>query len=297
MAAKLSRGSDFLTYDTLPLARGLHKTSCKLEHLAKRYGIHTGQSHRALDDARALAKLFPALSETRIECARKTSLVNLLDHLAVALALSDREAFCTEARKLFEYVPIRALSGHSDCLEWYRAERELCGDPSLPDVDELIDLLGGGRLMERLRTDKSAGERYPEVMLRLRSVIDACADGNLSDQICAFLDRIVLSKDDGVDTPKTRVNLLTLHSTKGLEFSRVYIVGVEDERFIPMPPSGVLNKREVEEARRLLYVGMTRAKDRLVLTRVKSRAGKPTGGHQFLDEMGLVPQLPPIARA
>ncbi|MFN2637456.1 MAG: UvrD-helicase domain-containing protein [Gemmatimonadaceae bacterium] len=297
MAAKLPRGTDFLTYDTLPLARGLHSTSCKLEHLAKRYGIHTGQSHRALDDARALARLFPALSETRIECARKTALVNLLDHLAIVLALSDRDSFCDEARKIFEFVPLRALSGHSECLEWYRTERELCGDASIPDVDELVDLLGGRQLMERLRTDKSADERYPEVMLRLRSLMDTCAEGTLSDQICAFLDRVVLSKDDGVDTPKTRVNLLTLHSTKGLEFSRVYIVGVEDERFIPMPPSGSLNKREVEEARRLLYVGMTRAKDRLVMTRVKSRAGKPTGGHQFLDEMGLVPKFPPIARA
>ena len=47
---------------------------------------------------------------------------------------------------------------------------------------------------------------------------------------------------------------------------------------------------EIEEARRLLYVGMTRTKDRLVLTRVATRGGKPTRGHQFLDEMGLSPQ-------
>jgi superfamily I DNA/RNA helicase len=50
--------------------------------------------------------------------------------------------------------------------------------------------------------------------------------------------------------------------------------------------------KEVEEARRLLYVGMTRTKDRLVLTRVRNRKGKPTGGHQFLDEMGLPPLQP-----
>ena len=46
---------------------------------------------------------------------------------------------------------------------------------------------------------------------------------------------------------------------------------------------------EIEEARRLLYVAMTRTKDRLILTRVETRAGKPTGGHQFIDEMGLTP--------
>jgi DNA helicase-2/ATP-dependent DNA helicase PcrA len=84
------------------------------------------------------------------------------------------------------------------------------------------------------------------------------------------------------------VNLLTLHSTKGLEFSRVYIVGVEDEQFIPMPPSGALSKSEVEEARRLLYVGMTRTKQRLVMTRSRMRGDKTTGGQRFLDEMEVV---------
>jgi superfamily I DNA/RNA helicase len=49
---------------------------------------------------------------------------------------------------------------------------------------------------------------------------------------------------------------------------------------------------EIEEARRLLYVGMTRAKDRLVLSRAGARRGNPTGGHRFLDEMGLVPRMP-----
>ena len=82
----------------------------------------------------------------------------------------------------------------------------------------------------------------------------------------------------------------TLHSTKGLEFSRVYVVGVEDAQLPGRPPSGMESTPgEVEEARRLLYVGMTRAKDRLVLSRVAVRRGTPTGGHRFLDEMGLTP--------
>ena len=46
---------------------------------------------------------------------------------------------------------------------------------------------------------------------------------------------------------------------------------------------------DLEEARRLLYVGMTRAKDRLVLTHVRERGERAGGGHRFLDEMGLVP--------
>ena len=144
--------------------------------------------------------------------------------------------------------------------------------------------------MERLRTEKSADKRYPETMGRLRRLIEACANGELPAQICAFLERAVLSKYDGAEAKRNRVNLLTLHSTKGLEFSRVYIVGVEDEQLIPIPRDGVVDGLELEEARRLLYVGMTRTKDRLVMTRVKSRGERATGGHRFLDEIGLKPR-------
>jgi superfamily I DNA/RNA helicase len=289
MAATLPHGTDFSTYDTLPLARTLHATSRRLEHLAKHYGIPTGQSHRALDDCRTLAKLFPMLNETRLEYARKTALVNLLDQLGIALALSDRDSLCDEARKIFEYVPAYSLGRHSDCLDRYRSERELCGDATLPTVDDLITLLGGHQLMERLRAERSAEKRYPETMGRLRRLIEACADGELPVQISAFLERAVLSRYDGAERQRNRVNLLTMHSTKGLEFSRVYIVGVEDEQLIPTPRNGVLGKLDLEEARRLLYVGMTRTIDRLVMTRVKSRGEKATGGHRFLDEMGLTP--------
>ena len=287
MAAKLPRGMDFSTYDTLPLARTLHATSRRLEHLAKRYGIHAGRSHRALDDCETLAKVFPALSETRVEYARKTALVNLLDQLGVALALSDRGSLCDEARKIFDLIPPYSLGRHSNCLEFYQGEAGACGDEDLPTVDDLIRLLGGHQLMERLRAEKSADKRYPETMGRLRRLIEACAQGGLPEQICAFLERAVLSKYDGAEAEKGRVNLLTLHSTKGLEFSRVYIVGVEDEQMIPLPREGVVNRLELEEARRLLYVGMTRTRDRLVMTRVKSRGTRSTGGHRFLDEMGL----------
>ena len=84
-----------------------------------------------------------------------------------------------------------------------------------------------------------------------------------------------------------RINLLTLHSTKGLEFSRVYVLGVEDNE-IPGYQTMTNNiTDEIEEARRLLYVGMTRARDRLVLTRVARRFGRDAGGSTFLEEMKL----------
>jgi superfamily I DNA/RNA helicase len=130
-------------------------------------------------------------------------------------------------------------------------------------------------------------------MHRLRPLLEQVNAKSLSEQIAGFLEQVVLSKSDGPERDPARVNLLTLHSTKGLEFSRVYIVGAEDGQ---LPGGRDPSKRDVEEARRLLYVGMTRTKDRLVLTRVEARGGKPTGRHRFLDEMGIVPVKPQAPR-
>lgn len=287
MTAKLPRGRDLSVYDTLPLARTLHRTSASLSSLSRLYGVRLAQWHRALDDSRALARLFPALCEDRLQFARKTALVNLLDQLGVALALSDRDQLCDEARKFLEFAQPYSLGRFSECLDNYARERAECGDPDLPTVDELITLLGGHQRMEHLRAERTAHTRYPETMGRLRRLIEACERGELPASICAFLERAMLSQSDGAEPRPNRVNLLTMHSTKGLEFSRVYIVGVEDEQLIPTPRDGLLNKLELEEARRLLYVGMTRTKDRLVMTRAKTRDGKSTGGHRFLDEIGV----------
>src|SRR5947199_1761631 len=92
---------------------------------------------------------------------------------------------------------------------------------------------------------------------------------------------------EGIEVAPDRINLLTLHSTKGLEFSRVYSVGVEDYQIPGLRETKEKRQAEIEEARRLLYVGMTRARERLVLTRVERRFGMEAGGSGFLDEMGL----------
>ena len=284
------QGPDLVTYDTLVLAHELHAGGARLEDLARVYGVDPGEAHRALGDCLTLVGVFLGLGDAKVARARKTALVNLLDHLGVALALSDEETLYPEAKLLRRLSRSFALGRYSDCLEFYRLEREESGDPTLPTVDELIDRLGGERAMNRLRAEKTAEQRYPHAMHRLRPLLDQCAGQPLAQQLADFLDRVVLSLSDRVERDPVRVNLLTLHSTKGLEFSRVYIVGAEDEQ---LPGQRDVSKREIEEARRLLYVGMTRTKDRLVLTRVEARGGKPTGRHRLLDEMGLVPKAAP----
>ena len=290
MAKEHGQRFDVTTFDTLPLARDLFPTSRKLVDLARHFGVPTGTSHRALDDTLALAQVTLALGRVKLERARKTALTDQLGHLGVALALCDPETLTSEGRLFQKLTRVFALGRYSGALDWYESERG--DDTAFPSIDDVIERLGGATLMQKIRAEKSADDRYPQAMLRLRRLIAELPQGPLSDQLSTFLERVVLSKWQGVESEQARVNLLTLHSTKGLEFSRVYIVGAEDEQLPGGSPAKGPTVHEIEEGRRLLYVGMTRTIDRLVLTTVETRGGKSISGHRFLDEMHLTP-LPP----
>ncbi|MEP7346999.1 MAG: UvrD-helicase domain-containing protein, partial [Gemmatimonadaceae bacterium] len=282
MSASLPGGGSFTAYDTLPLAREITPGSRKLSDLAHAYGVAPGQSHRALDDCRALAQVFPLLNKAKIDRARKTGLPNLLDHLGIALWLQGEPEPGSETAHFKDWTRINAFFAYSEALELYSHVRNTAGVATAPTMDDVITILGGADLMQTLRAHKTADQRYPVAMARLRRLIEAAPVEELTTQIVGFLERVALSKWDGTEADANRVNLLTLHATKGLEFSRVYVVGVEDAELPGTLGSKALTELELEESRRLLYVGMTRTKDRLVLTRVALRRDKETGGQRFL---------------
>src|SRR5216110_1788471 len=287
-------------YDTLPLVRSLSRDSAKLEDLAL-----SRESER---------------TSGRAVRARKAVLVNLLDYLGLALALEpEREqgAGSGEQEILFKVAKFYTLGRYSDALAFYEMERERSGGDSGPSVDEVIRRLGGRALMTRLRAEPDPAQRYPAAVARLRALIDEPSPaepasppnplsttwasppdplsttwrgGTLKERIDRLLDRVALSTSEGIEVAPDRVNLLTLHSTKGLEFSRVYIVGVEDYQIPGLREAKENRQAEIQEARRLLYVGMTRTRERLVLTRVERRFGMEAGGSSFLEEMGLEAQ-------
>jgi superfamily I DNA/RNA helicase len=279
------------TYDTLPLARQLVAGSASLASLANRFHVDTGRSHRALDDVRTLAKVFLALRALNDAFARKTALAHLLDYVAVALVLWPDE-LDPEAAMLRDRCSHFAFGRFSTVLEEYDSARAERGDDTLPTMHDLIEWLGGAERMEKVRAEKTAEDRYPAAMARLRGLLDQIADGPFDEQLSRLLELAALSRMEGEPADAARVNLFTLHSTKGLEFSRVYIVGMEDAELIGGSPTRPATPKEIEEARRLVYVGMTRAKDRLVFTHARERNGRPGGGHRFLDEMGLSVEAP-----
>ena len=285
---RLAAGRDgvesLVFYDTYPLVRSLSQDSPRQEDIAARFGIDVGRAHHALDDAVTLAKVYRELEKQRVVRARKAVLVNVLDYLGLGLALEGTTS--PEGEMLLDRARFYTLGRFSDALEFYETEREKTGAEA-PTVEEVIERLGGQGLRAKLAAEPDPAERYPAALARLNALMDD-KPGTMEQSIDRLLERVALSASGGtVKVGRDRVTLLTLHSTKGLEFSRVYIVGVEDYELPGFRATRDAIKDEIEESRRLVYVGMTRARDRLILTRVEQRFGRDAGGSGFLEEMGL----------
>lgn len=287
-AAGLEGVDRLVFFDTLPLARSLSRDSAKLGDLAQRFGLNPGRSHHALDDAVTLAGVVSVLGRRRVERARKAALVNVLDYLGLGLALEPGPDTLGERKTLLDAARPFALGRYSDCLEFYQSERDRVGLDA-PALEGVIERLGGAKLLARLRAAPDPARRYPAAMARLDALIEASRADTLEASVRRFLEQVTLSTSEGAEVDPHRVSLLTLHATKGLEFACVYVVGVEDHQLPGWYPLKENRKSEIDEARRLLYVGMTRAKDRLVLTRARRRLGEDAGGNRFLDDMSLTP--------
>lgn len=119
------------------------------------------------------------------------------------------------------------------------------------------------------------------VLFRLRSlgaeVAKALDEAGLAWQMCG---EDPLTSVDQLDFTADKINLLTMHAAKGLEFRLVFIVGAEEGLCPYAPPGESLDSHRGEEERRLFYVALTRARDRLYLTRAEKRRlyGQPLPG-------------------
>jgi DNA helicase-2/ATP-dependent DNA helicase PcrA len=116
-------------------------------------------------------------------------------------------------------------------------------------------------------------EGSPESLSRvenLKELANAAHDAEARGETLAdFLDNAALASDSDQYDPEARVTLMTLHAAKGLEFPLVFLAGLEEGLF---PHSRTLNNpEELEEERRLCYVGMTRAMNTLILSRAHYR--------------------------
>jgi DNA helicase-2/ATP-dependent DNA helicase PcrA len=183
--------------------------------------------------------------------------------------------------------PIRAFVALVDELA-----RELRGRPPAEAIAHALQRSGYLRQLE--------ADGTPEAETRLENLrelvaaaedftVESAAPGEVErSAVELFLDQVALVSDvDGWDRRAERVSLMTVHSAKGLEFPLVFLVGLEEGVFPHAASSR--DAAGIEEERRLFYVGMTRAMERLTLTcaQERRRYGSRTFGvpSRFLREI------------
>lgn len=115
-------------------------------------------------------------------------------------------------------------------------------------------------------------ENIDELISKITAYEETCEDRDEPATLNGFLEEVALVADiDSLDESNDYVVLMTLHSAKGLEFPHVYLAGMEDGIFPSYMTITADDPEEVEEERRLCYVGITRAEEELTLTCARRR--------------------------
>ncbi|HEY7380004.1 MAG TPA: UvrD-helicase domain-containing protein [Gaiella sp.] len=211
-----------------------------------------------------------------------TSVQRLVTH-ADALGISLWEALADPEAAGLATASARAVRGFRTLMEsLVSAAQEL-------HVDELVEAVlersGTIEAYEAERTIEARGriENLAELVGVAREFRETREDPTLS----GFLQEISLVSDqDTIADRESLVTLMTIHNAKGLEFRGVFLIGMEEGIF---PHARSIEDNEIEEERRLCYVGMTRAMERLVLTHATARSlfGRREYNlpSRFLDEL------------
>jgi DNA helicase-2/ATP-dependent DNA helicase PcrA len=179
--------------------------------------------------------------------------------------------------------PRRALKEFRTTVESLMSAAQEYEVPEL--IEETLARTGYMESLEAERTIEAQGriENLQELVSVAREWREQAQDTTLS----AFLQEISLYSDqDAIRGEGSLVTLMTIHNAKGLEFRAVYLIGMEEGIF---PHSRSIEEQGIEEERRLCYVGMTRAQDRLTLLHASSRMLYGGRNHnlpsRFLDEL------------
>ena len=163
---------------------------------------------------------------------------------------------------------------------------------SVPDLlQEVIETTGYVRELEAEGTDE-AEARIENIDELISKAVDY-AEGEEAPTLNGFLENVALVADiDSFDENSDYVVLMTLHSAKGLEFPNVYLAGLEDGLFPSyMSITSDNSQAEIEEERRLAYVGITRAKKNLTITSARVRMVR--GQTQYGKVSRFVREIPP----
>ena len=171
-----------------------------------------------------------------------------------------------------EYEPLkRSVSKLKDFTELIESLIEFSEDEDTTICELYNQILEKTDYIECLKKEKEDSDSRIENINELMTNIKNYEDDNPEDaSLSGFLEDIALLSDiDNYDSDADSVVLMTLHSAKGLEFPVVFIPGAEDGIFPGM--QSIMNPNELQEERRLAYVGITRAKEKLYVVHAQER--------------------------
>lgn len=198
-------------------------------------------------------------------------------------ALTEADQIVTIGRSAGKLKPFVTM------IQSFRSKQEFYSLEEL--VKDVLDLTGYLKELEE-SDEEDAADRIENIE-ELVSKVVAYEEEKDEPSLSEFLEEVALVADiDRVDGDGERVLLMTLHSAKGLEFEHVYLAGMEDGVFPSYMTITSDDPMEIEEERRLAYVGITRAKEELTLTYAKQRMIR--GETQYNPVSRFVREIPPM---
>lgn len=174
-------------------------------------------------------------------------------------------------------------------IQTFRSKQEFLSLSEL--VKDILEATGYVKELEESNEEDAADriENIDELISKVVAYEETHDEPTLSE----FLEEVALVADiDRVGETDNRVLLMTLHSAKGLEFPHVYLAGLEDGIFPSYMTIMSDDPMEIEEERRLAYVGITRAKDDLTVTYARQRMIR--GETQYNPVSRFVKEIPPM---
>ncbi len=253
----------------------------------------------ALGYLRAVANPDDTVSIRRVLNTPRRGIGDRAEACVEALASRERISFGAALARVDEAIGIstRAANSIKDFVTMLESVREMAATAPPEEVLEaLLQRSGYLTELEESLDPQDAGrvENLQELVSVAREYTERAAAQDEDATLAGFLEQVALVADaDQVpsDDPEHAgvVTLMTLHTAKGLEFPVVFLTGLEDGVFPHLRSLG--DKRELEEERRLAYVGITRARKRLYLSRSVTRSA--WGQPQYNPPSRFLEELPP----
>jgi len=291
--ARLHDGGDMRWSDIAVFYRTNAQSRVLEEHLAR-----MGVPYKVIGGTR-----FYDRREVKDALAYLKAVVNPSDEVSVKRVLNNPKRGVGDSS-------IGKLDGHASAHGWSfmealrRSGDAGVGGKAVKGIAEFLELVDGvahlaaddkpAPLLEALLErsgylDELRAERTIESEGRLENLAELVGSAQEAESVAQFLEQVSLVSDaDEIDGDASQVVLMTIHAAKGLEFPAVFIIGMEDGVFPHLRSIG--EPEELEEERRLAYVALTRAQDRLYLTHAWSRT--LFGGTQYNPPSRFLDEIP-----